>query len=122
MNLIITWLIMSWAWYSIVRRTLSLISHSIFRPFTKIRRQLILPWSKVILVSHWTIMISILSQVYFPMLCSLSCWISVRIVSSRPGIIKSGASLSFHSNCIVRALSNMSIHLVLTWTQNVRIC
>jgi hypothetical protein len=121
MNLIITWLIMSWPWNFIVRCTLSLISHGIFRPFTKIRRQLILPWSKVILVSHWTIMISILPQVYFPMRCSLIYWIGIRIVSCRTGIIKSRASLSFHSNCIMRALSNMWIQLVLTWAENIRV-
>jgi len=121
MNLAISWLIIPRSWYFIIGRPFSLISHGILRPFTKICRQVILPRSKVIRVGHWSLVTPILSHWILPLRGSLSCWIDGRIVSSRPGIIKSRTTLSFHSDRIVRALSNMCVSLVLTWAEIIRV-
>ena len=121
MNLVISRLIISRSWYFIIGRPFSLIPHGILRPFTKICLHVILPRSKVIRVSHWTLMTPILSHWILPLRASLSCWINVRIICCRPGIIKSRTTLSFHSDRIVRALSNMCVSLVLTWPEIIRV-
>ena len=116
----IIWLVISWSWVIVGRIELLWSWYCVLGAFTNSRFHIVVSWAESVRASAWSLMITVGVIREFPLRILFMNYPILWLIMTWARVFVGRTKLLRWWNCIVRAFTNGSFHVIISWSKFVR--